>query len=286
MKILILGATGMLGHKLLQRLSCGHEVWGTIRGHISEAPEIQGIDSGCLIGEVDATHFGSILRCVETVSPDVVINCIGIVKQIDAAKDAVTSISINALLPHQLADLCTQAGARFIHFSTDCVFSGRAGPYRENDLPDPTDLYGRSKLLGEVNRTDCLTIRTSIVGRELRRGTGLFEWFYSQRGKKVQGYSKALYSGLTTLAMADTLRYILECHPDLSGIWQIGGNPIDKCSLLKLFNRVYGLGVHIETDETFLCDRRLDSSCFRQFTGWSPPSWESMVEAMHADPLL
>jgi dTDP-4-dehydrorhamnose reductase len=286
MKILILGATGMLGHKLLQGLTCHHEVWGTIRGQVSETPEIPGIDSACLVGGVSADNFGSILRGVEITSPNVVINCIGIIKQIDAAKDAITTIRINALLPHQLADLCAEVGARFIHFSTDCVFSGRTGPYQEYDLPDATDLYGRSKLLGEVDRKGCLTIRTSIVGRELRRQIGLFEWFYGQRGKKVHGYSKALFSGLTTLAMTDLVQLVLECHPDLSGIWHIGGDSIDKCRLLRLFNHVYGLGVHIDTDDTFRCDRRLDSSRFRQLTGWNPPSWESMVEAMYADPLL
>lgn len=286
MRIIILGSNGMLGHKLLQRLALGHEVWGTNRRPVSAAPEIPGFDPAYLIGEVSVLDIGSIRRAVETVSPNVVINCIGIIKQIDAAKDAVTSITINALLPHQLAEICAQTGARLIHFSTDCVFSGRGGPYQEFDLPDATDLYGRSKLLGEVDRPGCLTIRTSIVGRELRRGTGLFEWFYAQRGKTVRGYRHALYSGLTTLAMADVVRLVLEFHPSLSGVWQIGGDPIDKCSLLELFNQVYELGVHIEPDDTFHCDRRLDSSRFRQLTGWRSPSWASMVEAMHDDPWL
>ena len=286
MKILVLGATGMLGHKLLQGLSPGHEVWGTVRCRPAQAPEIPGFDKANLIGEVSAGDLGSIRQALEAVAPDVVLNCIGIVKQIDAAKDAITSIAINALLPHQLAELCAHSGARLIHFSTDCVFSGRSGPYRESDQPDATDLYGRSKLLGEVDRTGCLTIRTSIIGRELRRGTGLIDWFVSQRGRQVRGYRQALYTGLTTQAMADVVRMILAFHPGLSGVWQVSADPIDKCSLLELVNQVYGLGVRIEPDETFHCDRRLDSSRFRTITGWSPPSWQAMVEAMHADPLL
>lgn len=286
MKILVLGATGMLGHKLLQRLSVGHDVWGTVRQTVDQASPIPGIGPERLIGEVSATDLAAIGQAVEKVQPDAVLNCIGIVKQIDAAKDAVTSITINALLPHQLGVLCEQAGARLIHFSTDCVFSGRAGPYRESDQPDATDLYGRSKLLGEVERPGCLTIRTSIVGRELRRGTGLFEWLFAQRGKEVRGYRHALYTGLTTQAMADVVRMILEFQPGLSGVWQVSADPIDKCSLLELVNEVYALGIRIVPDETFHCDRRLDSGHFRTITGWNPSTWQVMVEAMHADPLL
>lgn len=286
MKILVLGSTGMLGHKLLQQLSQDHAVWGTVRAAPQDAPEIPGFEQGRLIGGVQATDLGSIQRALDQVTPDAVLNCIGIIKQIDAAKDAVTSITINALLPHQLTQLCGESGARLIHFSTDCVFSGRGGPYREYDPPDPIDLYGRSKLLGEVDQPGCVTIRTSIVGRELRRGTGLLDWFFSQKGGRVRGYRHALYTGLTTRAMADVVRMLLESQPDLSGVWQVSGDPIDKFNLLELVNRVYGLGIHIEPDETFHCDRRLDSSRFREATGWSPPSWQSMIETMHADLLL
>ena len=286
MKVLVLGSTGMLGHKLLQRLSVGHDVWGTVRGAADQAPPIPGIDRERLIGGVSASALSSVAQAIEQIRPDAVLNCIGIVKQIDAAKDAIISITINALLPHQIGELCAQQGARLIHFGTDCVFSGRSGPYQESDEPDATDLYGRSKLLGEVERPGCLTIRTSIVGRELRRGTGLLEWFFSQQGKAVCGYRQALYTGLTTQAMADVVGMILECHPGLWGVWQVSADAIDKCSLLELVNRVYGLGIRIEPDESFHCDRRLDSSRFRQATGWEPPGWESMISAMQADPFL
>jgi dTDP-4-dehydrorhamnose reductase len=286
LKILVLGASGMLGHKLLQSLSSGHEVWGTVRGDPASAPEIPGFDRARLIAEVQGDDPGSIRAAMEATAPDAVLNCIGIVKQIAEAKNAVRSITVNALLPHQLADLCAESGVRLVHFSTDCVFSGRAGPYRESDNPDPVDLYGRSKLLGEVDRAGCLTIRTSIVGRELKRGTGLFDWFFAQRGGRVRGFRHALYTGLTTGAMADVVRLVLESYPDLSGIWQVSADPIDKLSLLELVNRVYGLGIWIEPDEAFHCDRRLDSSRFREATGWLPPTWHSMIETMHADPLL
>jgi dTDP-4-dehydrorhamnose reductase len=286
MKILVLGATGMLGHKLLQQLAQGHEAWGTVRGLAPEAPEIPGFDRDHLLSGVSAASLDSIRLAIAQVRPDAVLNCIGIVKQIDAAKDAVTSISINALLPHQLAAICADAGARLIHFSTDCVFSGHGGPYGDADPPDPGDLYGRSKLLGEVDRPGCLTIRTSIIGRELRRGTGLIDWFLAQQGRQVRGYRHALYTGLTTRAMADVVRLLLESHPALSGVWQVSADAIDKYRLLDLVNRVYGLGIRIATDEDFHCDRRLDSSRFRAATGWTPPTWQSMIETMHADPLL
>jgi dTDP-4-dehydrorhamnose reductase len=285
-KLLILGATGMLGHKLVQQLSLNHEVWGTVRGTSDAAPAIAGFERERLIGGVAAADLASIQTTIGQVRPDAVLNCIGIVKQIDAAKDAIASIAINALLPHQLAQICDESEARLIHFSTDCVFSGHGGPYRQSDPPDPKDLYGRSKLLGEVDRPGCLTIRTSIVGRELRRGTGLFDWFIAQQGGMVRGYRRALYTGLTTQAMATVVRLVLESHPDLSGVWQVSGDAIDKYSLLELVNQVYGLGIRIEPDEDFQCDRRLDSSRFREATGWAPPTWQTMIETMHADPLL
>jgi len=286
MNLLLLGATGMLGHKLLQQLSQGHEVWGTVRGEPREAPEIPGVARSRLIGGVTASDLGSIRRAMARVDAAAVLNCIGIVKQIDAGKDPIASITINALLPHQLSRICAQAGARLIHFSTDCVFSGGGGAHRESDPPDPSDLYGRTKLLGELDDPHCFTIRSSIVGRELRRGTGLFDWFLSQRGGQVRGYRHALYTGLTTLAMADVVRLVLESHPELSGVWQVSADPIDKCSLLELVEHVYGLGIRIEPDLDFHCDRRLDSSRFRTATGWAPPTWQAMIEAMHADPLL
>ncbi len=286
MRLLVLGATGMLGHKLLQRLGDVHETWGTVRGDPGSVQPIPGVAPSRLIGHVSATDPDAIRRTVEQVRADAVLNCIGIVKQIEAAKDAVESIGINALLPHQLSRICSDAEARLIHFSTDCIFSCDAGPHLESDPPNPGDLYGRTKLLGELSEPHCFTIRSSIIGRELARGTGLVEWFIAQRGKRVRGYRNALYTGLTTLAMAEVVRMVLESYPDLSGIWQVSSDPIDKCSLLQIVNRVYGLAIEIDPDDVFCCDRRLDSSRFRAATRWTPLPWPAMIEAMHADPLL
>jgi dTDP-4-dehydrorhamnose reductase len=276
----------MLGHKLLQRLGDSHQVWGAMRGEPESAPAIPGVDPARLIGHVGAADLDSIRHSIARAGAEAVLNCIGIVKQIEAGKDAVESIGINALLPHQLSRLCAEAGVRLIHFSTDCVFSCEDGPHLETDPPNPADLYGRTKLLGELDEPHCFTIRSSIIGRELKRGTGLVEWFIAQRGGRVRGYRHALYTGLTTRAMADVVRLVLESHPNLSGVWQVAADPIDKCRLLEIVNRVYGLGIVIEPYDDFHCDRRLDSTRFRTITGWTPAPWESMIESMHADPLL
>jgi dTDP-4-dehydrorhamnose reductase len=280
-KILLMGASGMLGHRLLQRLSPLHETWGTVRS-ATDLPMIPGVEREQLLPGVAAEDSSALALAVERVAPDVIINCVGIVKQRAAAKDALQSIEINALLPHRLARLAEDSGARLVHFSTDCVFSGRQGPYSESDNPDPTDLYGRSKLLGEVDYPACLTIRTSIVGRSLREGTGLFDWLFAQRGGQVRGWRHALYTGLTTDAMADVVAMLLKLRPMLSGVWQVSAEPIDKCSLIQLVNEVHDLGITIEADDSVHCDRRLDSTRFRRATGWEPPSWRSMIETMHA----
>jgi dTDP-4-dehydrorhamnose reductase len=285
MRILVFGAAGMLGHRVMQRLAATHQTWGTVREPAGRLPSIPGVSGERLLPTFDAEDAAAAERVIERISPDVIINCIGIVKQRAEAKDVLASIAINAMFPHRLARIVAGRGARLIHFSTDCVFSGRAGPYSETDIPDPTDLYGRSKLLGEVDYAGCLTLRTSIVGLSLRAGTGLFDWFFAQRGGRVRGFRQALYTGLTTDAMADLVSWLIDAHPTLSGLWQVSAEPIDKFSMLQLVNSVHGLGITIEPDDDFHCDRRLDSSAFRATTGWTPSSWQSMVETMLTGPL-
>ena len=153
------------------------------------------------------------------------------------------------------------------------MFSGRQGPYTEDDVPDPVDLYGRSKLLGEVSGPGALTLRTSMVGRELRHHRGLIDWFVGERGRTVKGYARTLYTGLTTSALADLVGDILQFHAALEGVWQVSSDPITKFDLLQIVNQAYGLGIEIERDEQFLCDRRLDSTRFRRQVGTSPSMW-------------
>ena len=190
------------------------------------------------------------------------------------------SIAINALLPHQLARLAAASEAKFIHLSTDCVFSGSRGNYSESDIPDPIDVYGHTKLLGEIDRPGALTLRLSVIGHELQHHRGLLDWFLSQHSGRVNGYACALYSGLTTIALAELLVFLLRSHPALEGIWHVSGPPISKFELLQTVNDIYGTGVEIQRDETFICDRRLDSSRFRERTGWYPQEWPDMIRAM------
>jgi len=282
-RVVVLGATGMLGHKLLQRLQVDHAVAGTIREPEPDAILRRALSGIELYPDVQANDLSSVERAIDGWKAEVVVNCIGIIKQTKAASDPLTSIAINSLFPHQLAHLAAARGAKLIHFSTDCVFSGRRGNYIEDDIPDPVDLYGRSKLLGEVTAPNTLTLRTSIVGRELRGHLGLIDWFLSNRGGRVKGFVRALYSGLTTTVMADLVARLTHAHTKLEGLWQVSGEPITKFDLLQIVNRVYELGIDIVPDESFVCDRRLDSARFRKYTGWQPPSWEEMVKDMHVN---
>jgi dTDP-4-dehydrorhamnose reductase len=235
---------------------------------------------------VDAKRIETVRDVVEQVRPNVMINCIGVVKQRREALDPILSITINSLFPHQLAACCRRVGCRLIHFSTDCVFSGRKGNYTEDDLSDPPDLYGRSKLLGEVAGPGCLTLRTSIIGRELRNRQSLVEWFIRQRGGEVEGYQRAIYSGLTTHAMARLVGDLIEFHPHLEGLWHVSADPIDKFSLLHLLNEQLKLGIRIKPQTDFRCDRSLDSTRFREAVGFRPPSWPEMIKELAEDSIF
>lgn len=288
MKILILGASGMLGHKLLQQLAPKFDVQGTLRSTPHAYANHPVLGQTPLLGGVLAEDFDSIINALALARPEVVINAIGLIKQLPGAKDPLPSIALNSLFPQRLAKLCQASGVRMIHLSTDCVFSGKKGQYTEDDPTDAEDLYGRTKLLGEVVLPNCLTLRTSIIGRELATTSGLIEWFLSQRkgggGQTVNGYAKAIYSGFTTLALADIISHVLSDHPSLSGLWQVSSEPISKFDLLQLVNQQLKLGINIKRDETFICDRSLRSDRFRRATGYVPPSWPAMIQALAADP--
>jgi len=285
MKILILGATGMLGHKLMQVLSPHFTVIGTVRGDISHLREHPILGKMSLIGTVLADSISSVRHAIEQCKPDVIINCIGIVKQLPSSRDPLPSIAINALFPHQLAQICLKQKIRLIHMSTDCVFSGNKGNYTEEDPSDAEDLYGKTKFLGEVDYPGCLTIRTSIIGRELDSTHGLVEWFLHQRGKMIQGYKKAIFSGLTTNALAEIIGTIIEEHPDLHGVWQVAADPISKYDLLMLLKQQYQTDdIVIEPDEGIVSDRSLNGSRFNAATSITVPPWPVMIEQLYRDP--
>jgi dTDP-4-dehydrorhamnose reductase len=284
MKALVLGAMGMLGHKLCQVLSERFETWGTVRrsppGWFSA-----GIMNGSrIIAGVDAGTFDSVASALTVAEPDVVVNAIGIIKQLPTAKDPLPAIAINSDFPHRLSVLCRESGARLIHLSTDCVFSGRRGGYTEDDPPDPEDWYGWSKLFGELHSAGCLTLRTSMIGRELGTSLGLLEWFLSNRGGRVKGYTRAIYSGFPTLNLAQIIADIIEHHSNLSGIYHVSSVPISKYDLICLLREAYRMHIEIEPFSEVHCDRSLNSARFQAATGFVPPSWTNLVKDLAEDP--
>jgi len=278
MRVLIFGGNGMLGHKLCQILSGQMEVWATFRtddvGH-EYLPEKN------IVENVAIQNVERVAEVLDVVKPDVVINAVGIVKQRDEAKQAVPSIQVNALFPHQIADLCAPREIRVIQISTDCVFSGLRGYYSEVDVPDPVDLYGRSKLLGELNRPGCLTLRTSIIGWQLNTFSSLLSWFALQRGKTIKGYRKAIYTGLTTAVLAQLIGDIILTRPELQGIYQVASEPIRKYDLLLQLRDLLGWDdINMHPDEQFFCDRTLLGARFMTATGWRAPDWDEMLSKL------
>lgn len=280
MRILILGGDGMLGHQLLAWLQPRHEVRCTVRQDLAAYAEYRLFTSANTCGSVDVRSLERLIEVLADFRPEAVINCVGIVKQRPTAKESIPSLEINALLPHRLAVLCKGIGARLVHLSTDCIFSGRKGNYLESDPSDAEDLYGKTKYLGEVQDDNCLTLRTSIIGRELSRKKSLLEWFLAQQGP-VKGFRNAIYSGFTTLEMGRIIEAMLVEHPDASGVYQVSSDPINKYDLLLLFRDKLGHNIEILPDETFYCDRSLDSTRFRRTFNYMPPSWDAMITELH-----
>ncbi len=282
-KVLIIGGTGMLGHKLVLRWAGRFETYATIRGRIGDRPEYSFLDPARTFEAVEAEPAGRIAGIVRDLAPDVVVNAVGIIKQLPSSKNTIATLTVNSIFPHRLAEIAAQAGARLISVSTDCVFSGGRGMYAESDVPDAADLYGISKRLGEVTGEGCLTVRTSIIGPELVSAHSLLDWFLSNAGRSVRGFRRAIYSGFPTVVLADILGDVIERHPDLSGLYHVSSEPIDKYSLLCLVRDAYGAEIGIEPDDEFAIDRSLDSTRFREETGYRPTAWPLMVEAMAAD---
>lgn len=279
MRILILGGDGMLGHELLKQLAPRHDVRVTLRRKLSAYAALELFTRTNAFANIDARSFDRVAAAVGKFRPDAVINTIGIVKQRAEAQDAVLSIEVNSLLPHRLAVLCGRVGSQLIHISTDCVFSGRTGNYREGDPTDADDLYGRSKLLGEVDHPRCVTLRTSFIGRELARKVGLLEWFLAQRGS-VRGYRRAIFSGFTTLEMTRIIERIVTGYPQAAGVYHVSSTPISKHDLLSLIKAQLRLSVEIRPDDALRCDRSLDSARFRRDFDYSPPTWEAMLREL------
>jgi len=283
MRVLILGATGMLGYSLFSNLReyDEFEVLGTVRNIKGKESFFQDCLSS-LVFDVDVTDSAQIESAIVSTKPSVVINCIGLIKQHDVSKQHVNAIEINALLPHQIARLCDLHSARLVHFSTDCVFSGTEGMYTESSLPDATDLYGKSKYLGEVDYSPHLTLRTSIIGHELSSSVSLVDWFLSQEGE-TKGFSKAIFSGLPTCYIAKLLAEHILKVPELSGLYHLSVAAIDKYSLLKLIAEIYSKDIVINESPELKIDRSLNSQKLTQKLGLSLPAWPELINCMHKD---
>ncbi|MCE0812479.1 SDR family oxidoreductase [Buttiauxella sp. W03-F01] len=283
MNVLILGATGMLGYSLFANLNeYSHlNIFGTARSIIGKEPYFSDCGKNLIVG-VDADDICSLDKVMDIVKPNVVINCIGLIKQHEVSKQHISAIKINALLPHQLADLCNKHTAKFIHFSTDCVFDGSKGLYDESDFPSSTDLYGKSKCLGEVTYGQHLTLRTSIIGHELKSTVSLVDWFLNQ-SSEVNGFSKAIFSGLPTCYIAKLLAEKILSDESLKGLYHLSVNPINKFDLISLISKKYGKSIDIHKSEELVIDRSLDSAKLRAAIRFSPPTWQELIEYMHSD---
>lgn len=279
-RVLVLGASGMLGNAVLRVFAQSerYSVLGSVRS-ASVLPLLPAELREQVICGVDVENADSLAWLFTQARPDVVINCIGLVKQLAAADDPLAAIPINSLLPHRLARLCDVAGARLVQMSTDCVFSGAQGMYREHDVSDAQDLYGRSKYLGEVDYPHAVTLRTSIIGHELNSAHGLVAWFLAQQGP-VKGFRRAIFSGLPTVELARVMRDFVVPNPNLRGLYHVSAEPINKFELLKLVAIAYGKAIDITPDDLLVMDRSLDSSRFRQITGYQPAAWPELVRRM------
>ncbi|MDB1111404.1 dTDP-4-dehydrorhamnose reductase family protein [Pseudomonas extremaustralis] len=283
MKILVLGVNGMLGNAVFRVFSgdAEHDTWGTVRSNTALRNFSPQHQSHLLTG-VDVLDQDALVAVLAKVRPDVVINCVGLIKQLADAKDPLTALPINAMLPHRLARLCALSNARLIHISTDCVFSGGKGGYLESDISDAEDLYGKSKYIGELHDLPhAITLRTSIIGHELNSNHSLLDWFLSQEGT-TRGFSRAIFSGLPTAELARVMKDFVLPHPELNGLYHVSADPIAKLDLLTLIASQYGKSIEIRPDAALVIDRSLNSERFTQATGYKAPTWPQLIELMHA----
>ncbi len=279
-RIIVFGANGAIGHTVLRVMAAEptHEVIGVVRSE-SAARSLNGISTARIVSGGNVENPDVLVALFESLRPDVVVNGIGLVKQFAQSEDPLVALPINSIFPHRLAQLCSLAGARLVHISTDCVFSGAKGGYREEDVPDARDLYGRSKLLGEVDYRHAVTLRTSTIGHELNSAHGLIGWFLAQQGN-VKGYTRAIFSGLPTCELARVIRDLVLPHAGLHGLYHVASHPISKYDLLHMVNHEYEKGLKIEPDDHLKIDRSLNASRFLEATGYIAPDWPYLIAQM------
>lgn len=284
MKVLVIGVSGMLGHKIFIDLKRNKslQVFGLCRnleaiGNFSK-DDLNDVQDDFSVDKIDDLD-----KYIDSLRPKFIINCVGVIKQSKSINKHSETIKINSLFPHELARIASKYNSKLIHFSTDCVFSGKKGMYEETDLEDAIDLYGRSKLLGEVNYDEHLTLRTSMIGHELNNKSSLLEWFLKQKGRSVDGFSKATFSGLPTISISRIINQIIENHEDLQGLYHLSAEPINKFTLLNLIQKIYSLDIKVNRETEFFIDRSLNPSKFYNDTGILVPSWDELILAMYED---
>jgi dTDP-4-dehydrorhamnose reductase len=280
-KILVLGATGLLGNAVFRSMSkaSGARVAGTIRREAARglfAPE----HAARLLVVEDLENPQELARLFDGARPDVVVNCIAAGRP--APADPMRSILVHSVLPRRLLHLCGRSGARLIQIGSDGVFSGMRGAYTEDDVPDASDIYGISKLLGEVAAPGSITLRTSIIGHELQSGSGLLEWFLSQQDQ-CRCYTRAIFSGFPTIVLADLIRDVVIPRPDLDGVYHVATRAISKFDLLQLVARRYSKAIQLIPDDRENPDRSLVAARFEKATGYVAPDWPTLVDLMYCD---
>ena len=288
MKILILGGNGMIGHKMYQTISKIHkDTWVTLRKSLSNYSYLNIYNPEKVIDNIDLINFENISNQLKILNPDIVINACGITIRRDIETLKSNSIILNSALPHFLNEWATFYNKRLIHFSTDCVFTGTKGDYLDNDNKDAYDLYGSTKSMGEViDSKHAITLRGSMIGSELENKTELFEWFLKQKNKTIKGFSKVIYSGITTIKMAEIVIKLIDQYPNLSGIYNISSQPISKYDLLKLFNKYFDINVKIEMDNSYTSNKNLISEKFYKEIGIIQPNWEDLIMQFKDDCII
>lgn len=284
MKILVIGAGGMIGHKMFQVLKeHGHQTYGTIRQAITQYEKFNLFKKDELFDGVDVLDHPKIVQILDDVKPDVILNCVGITLRKPEIKDFEYCKKINTEFPRFLESWAETNKSYLIHFSTDCVFSGKDGPYTEESPTSAEDVYGRTKAEGEVTGPNSLTLRGSMIGRELYGKTELLEWAISQKTKQVKGFSKAIYSGVTTNVMAELVVKLIAMPKKITGLYQVSSEPISKLDLLKLIDKYFELNMAISEDSSYATSKVLISDKLKKTTGFNCPSWPEMVDGLTKD---
>jgi len=286
MNIVILGASGLIGHKLFEKLPAQFDkVYAVMHRTREELKQFDLFrDNPNVIYNVDVLEFKKLTGILTALQADVVLNCVGITKRKEEINIPSLAIETNSLYPHKLADWAKENNARVIHFSTDCVFDGSIGDYDEDSPTTGKDAYGLTKAMGEIRYDHCLTIRSSFIGQELLGKSELLEWFLNQKSPTIKGFTKAFYSGVSTIYMCKVVADIIKNYPDISDLHTLARpTPISKYDLLCLAKEAYGSDVEIIPDDSFEIMPTLNGSKLAKKMNLEVPSWKEMMHELASE---